>query len=81
MGFPLSFFLSLNQITFFLQIVLQDKYNITVSGSARNGWKDSLKARLSPVSKPRHIHSIFTVNTPILYLFCNKICQKRCYLI
>ena len=30
MGFPLSFFLLLNQITFFVQIVLQDKYNISV---------------------------------------------------
>jgi hypothetical protein len=27
------------------------------------------KARLSPVSKPRHINSIFTVNTPILYIY------------
>jgi hypothetical protein len=30
MGFPLSFFILLNQITFFVQIVLQDKYNISV---------------------------------------------------
>jgi hypothetical protein len=30
---------------------------------------DSLKAHLSPVSKPRHINSIFTVNTPILYMY------------
>jgi hypothetical protein len=27
------------------------------------------KAHLSPVSKPRHINSIFTVNAPILYIF------------
>ena len=27
------------------------------------------KARVSPVSKPRHINSIFTVNTPILYIY------------
>ena len=27
------------------------------------------KARLSLVSKPRHINSIFTVNTPILYIY------------
>ena len=27
------------------------------------------KARLSPVSKPRHINYIFTVNTPILYIY------------
>jgi hypothetical protein len=26
------------------------------------------KARRSPISKPRHINSIFTVNTPILYV-------------
>ena len=26
------------------------------------------KARLSPISKPLHINSIFTVNTPILYI-------------
>jgi hypothetical protein len=24
---------------------------------------------------PSHIHYIFTVNTPILYLSCNKICK------
>jgi hypothetical protein len=68
MGFPVSFFLLLNQITFFLLIVLQDKYNISVCGSARNGWKDSLKARLSPVSMSRHRNSICTVNAPILYI-------------
>ena len=27
------------------------------------------KARVSPVSKPRHINSKFTVNTPILYIY------------
>jgi hypothetical protein len=26
---------------------------------------------------PSHINSIFTVNTPILYLFCNKICNNN----
>ena len=26
---------------------------------------------------PSHINSIFTVNTPILYLSCNKIFQKK----
>jgi hypothetical protein len=26
-------------------------------------------ARLSPISKPRHINSIFTVNTPISYIY------------
>jgi hypothetical protein len=25
---------------------------------------------------PSHINSIFTVNAPILYLSCNKICKK-----
>ena len=30
---------------------------------------------------PSHIHSIFTVNTPILYLSCNKICKRKCYFI
>jgi len=29
---------------------------------------------------PSHIHSIFTVNTPILYSSCNKISKKKCYL-
>jgi len=28
---------------------------------------------------PSHINSIFTVNTPILYLSCNKICQKKLF--
>jgi hypothetical protein len=27
------------------------------------------KAHLSPVSKPRHMNSIFIVNTPILYIY------------
>ena len=31
------------------------------------------EVRLSPISKPHHINSIFTVNTPILYIYCNKI--------
>ena len=39
------------------------------------------KARLSIRFAPSHIHSIFTVNTPILYLSCNRICQKKSYLI
>jgi hypothetical protein len=30
------------------------------------------KARLSPVYKPRHINSIFTVNTSILYIYFTK---------
>ena len=28
-----------------------------------------VKARLYPFSKPRHINSIFTINTPILYIY------------
>jgi hypothetical protein len=56
-----------------LQILLQDKYNIGVLtvniefmwlGTKR--MENLSKARLSPVSKPRHINSIFTVNKPIL---------------
>jgi hypothetical protein len=47
-----------------------------MSCSARNGWKDSLKACISPVSKPRHINSVFTVNTPILYIYSNTSSQN-----
>ena len=33
-------------------------------------WMERLvKVCLSPVSKPRHINSIFTINTPILYIY------------
>jgi len=28
-----------------------------------------------------HINSIFTVNAPILYLFCNEICKKKIMLL
>jgi hypothetical protein len=58
-----------------VQILLQDKYNIGVLtvniefmwlGTKR--MEKLTKATLSPVSKPRHINSIFTVNTPILYI-------------
>jgi len=52
-----------------LEILLQDKYNIGVLtvniGTKRMG--KFAKAHLSPLSKPRHINSIFTVNVPILY--------------
>jgi hypothetical protein len=34
------------------------------------------KANLSIRFVPSHINSIFTVNIPILYLSCNKICKK-----
>ena len=71
LGFPLSFF-----NIFGGQILLQDKYNIGVLtvnigfmwlGTKRVEKLD--KTRLSPVSKPRHISSIFTVNTSILYIY------------
>ena len=71
MGFPLSFFLLLNQITFLLlQILLQekywcieDKYRIDVA-RLRNGGKT---IRFVPI---------------ILYFSCNTICNnKKCYLI
>ena len=63
MGFPDFFFIiiKMNNI-----LLLQDMYNI---GILTVNMKDSLKrARLSPVSKLRHINSMFTVNTPILYI-------------
>ena len=59
-----------------LQILLQDKYNIDVlTVNIEFMWLGMkrmeilAKVRLSPVSKPRHINSIFTVNTPILYVY------------
>jgi hypothetical protein len=74
-GFRYLFFIiKLNN--FFLQILLEDKYNIGVLtvniecmwfGSKR--MERLSKARLSPASKPRHIHSIFTVHTPLLYIY------------
>jgi hypothetical protein len=58
-----------------LQIVLQDKYNIGVltvniefMWLGMKGMERFAKAHISPVSRPRHINSIFTVNTPILYI-------------
>jgi hypothetical protein len=57
------------------QILLQDKYNIGVlTVNIEFMWLGTkrverlAKGRFSPVSKPRHINSIFTVNTPILYI-------------
>jgi hypothetical protein len=54
---------------------MQDKYNIVVlTVNIEFMWLDTkwmerlAKYRLSSVSKPRHIHSIFIVNTPILYI-------------
>jgi hypothetical protein len=43
----------------------------------RNGGKDEFLASLSNRLVPSHINSIFTVNTLILYLSCNTICQKK----
>jgi len=75
MGFRLSFFLIIKLNNFFLQILLQDKYNIGVlTVNIEIMWLGTkrmerlAKAHLSPVSKPRHINSIFTVNTPTLYI-------------
>ena len=77
MGFRYFIFFIINKITFFfLQILLQDKYNIGVLmvniefmwlGTKR--MERLVEARLSPGSKPCHINSIFTVNTPILYIY------------
>jgi hypothetical protein len=70
------FIIKLNNIFLLLQILLQDKYNISVLtvniefmwlGKKRVERLD--KSRPSPVSKPRHIHSVFIVNTPILYMY------------
>ena len=39
--------------------------------------KDELLASLSNRFVTSHINPIFTINTPILYLSCNKICNKK----
>ena len=77
MGFPLSFYFfifKLNNI-FLGHILLRDKYNIGVlTVNIEFMWLDTkrveilAKTRLSPVSKPRHINSIFTQYTNIVYL-------------
>jgi hypothetical protein len=74
MGLPLSFFIiKLNNI--FFQNLFEDKYNIGVLtvniefiwlGTKR--MERPAKACLSSVSMPRHINSIFTINTSILYI-------------
>jgi hypothetical protein len=70
MGFRYLFFITkLNDI--FLRIVLQDKYNIGVlTVNIKFTWfrMKRIKLVFFPVSKPRHINSIFTVNTPIFYM-------------
>jgi hypothetical protein len=40
--------------------------------------KGSLNISLHFVSSKPKANYIFTVNTPILYLSCKKICQKKC---
>jgi uncharacterized membrane-anchored protein YitT (DUF2179 family) len=79
-----------------LQILLQDKYNIgALTVNIEFMWLGTkqmerlAKASLSPLSKSRHINSIFTiihqycifiaVNAPILYLSCNKICIEMLF--
>ena len=37
-----------------------------------------LKLVFHPVSQPRQINSIFTINRPILHLSCNPQCLKKC---
>jgi len=62
-----------------LQILLQAKYNIdllTVNIEFMwlgTKWMERIaKARLSPVSKPFHMNSIFTANTSILYIYYSR---------
>jgi hypothetical protein len=43
----------------------------------RSGGKDKLLASLSICFVPSHINSIFTINTLIMYLSCNKISKKN----
>ena len=68
-----------------MHILLQDKYNIGVLAVnielmwLGTKWMERFaKVQLSPVYKPRHINSIFTVNTPILYIYImyRKMIQK-----
>ena len=72
MRFPLSFFIiKLNNFVF-LQILLQDKYNIGVMMvNIECMWLGTklAKTRLSPVSKPRHIQIyIYCQYTNIVYI-------------
>ena len=49
--------------------------------SVRNGGKDSLKLVFLPVSKPRQMNSIFTINRSILYIYnivSNISCRFLC---
>jgi hypothetical protein len=54
---------------------IDGKYRIYVA-RLRNEGKTSFSESFHPF-RASHINSIFTVNTPILYLSCNKICQKN----
>jgi len=89
MWFSLSFFLLLDEIAFFLQILLQDKCNIGVlTVNIEFMWlctkrmERLAKARLSPVSRPHHINSIFSCskisNIPYNLLFvCSMVLNKQ----
>ena len=75
MGFPLSFIIIIKLNKKNWQILLQDNYNIGVlTVNIEFMWLGTkrmdrfAKAHLSPVSKPRHINYICTVNAPILYI-------------
>ena len=54
---------------------IDGKYKIYVA-RLKNGGKERALVSFSTRFSPSHIHSIFTVNTPILYLSCNEICKK-----
>ena len=60
-------------MTFFLQILLQDKYNTMVNIEfmwlCTKQMKRFTKLVFSHISKPCHINSIFTANAPILYIY------------
>ena len=75
MGFALSFFIiiKLND-NFFGKFYCRIKYNIGVlTINIEFMWLGTKRLKLKlvfpSVSKPRHINSIFTVNTPILYIY------------
>ena len=75
-GFHYLFFFIIKLNNFFLQILLQDKYNIGVlmvniecMWLCTKQMKRFTKLVFSHVSKPCHINSIFTANAPILYIY------------
>ena len=88
-GFRNLFIIIIKLNNIFFANLLQDKYNIDVHvltvdiefmwlGTKR--MEILAKAHLSPVSKPRHINSIFTLNTPILYIctYCHSFSIQSC---